>query len=196
MRAALKGVANLMGTAHVTLQNQPEPTCIALVGRMLCSSAQETIGASDKEHEADEDAPAMALLSEHITDYSEAYSRLRTEAGLGPVDAAAHTAHMGLPDGTACRDYHRQCSEWAGKVSNQDARATAGAMPFLAAAPWCSGPRRLRSTDILHCCAQGECEANPRYMLGDEDQSALKGYCRLACGTCTPDAPAGCLKCM
>jgi hypothetical protein len=32
-------------------------------------------------------------------------------------------------------------------------------------------------------------------MVGDEDQHVLKGYCRLSCGTCTPDGPAGALFC-
>jgi len=39
--------------------------------------------------------------------------------------------------------------------------------------------------------AQGECEANPRYMVGDEGQVDHWGFCRLACAACVPDAPAG-----
>lgn len=35
-------------------------------------------------------------------------------------------------------------------------------------------------------CMQGECWKNPKYMVGDERQSAAKGYCRLSCGTCLP----------
>lgn len=33
---------------------------------------------------------------------------------------------------------------------------------------------------------QGECWKNPKYMVGDEDQEAAKGYCRLSCGSCLP----------
>ena len=34
--------------------------------------------------------------------------------------------------------------------------------------------------------SQGECWKNPTYMVGDELQAAMKGYCRLSCGTCLP----------
>ena len=35
-------------------------------------------------------------------------------------------------------------------------------------------------------CTQGECWKNPTYMVGDELQATMKGYCRLSCGTCLP----------
>jgi hypothetical protein len=38
-------------------------------------------------------------------------------------------------------------------------------------------------------CMQGECDINPKYMVGNGEQ--LKGYCRLSCGTCTPTAASG-----
>jgi hypothetical protein len=57
-----------------------------------------------------------ALFAEHLGEYSQAYAKVRERAGLRTVDGAAHTAHLGRPDGTSCRDYHRQCHEWADKV--------------------------------------------------------------------------------
>ncbi|KAK9839533.1 hypothetical protein WJX81_007657 [Elliptochloris bilobata] len=45
--------------------------------------------------------------------------------------------------------------------------------------------------ECAHWAAQGECEANPRYMVGDEGQKEHWGFCRLACATCSPEAPAG-----
>ena len=35
-------------------------------------------------------------------------------------------------------------------------------------------------------CLQGECETNPKYMLGDEGMK--NGWCLPACGKCTPPA--------
>ena len=35
---------------------------------------------------------------------------------------------------------------------------------------------------------QGECEANPIYMVGNEQQ---KAHCSLSCGTCAPSFPSG-----
>ena len=38
---------------------------------------------------------------------------------------------------------------------------------------------------------QGECTANWEYMVGGDDQKALKGYCRFSCGACSPSAASG-----
>ena len=59
---------------------------------------------------------ASAVLARHVAEYRKAHGRLRGEAGLGQPDAAGHVEHLGRPDGKACRDYHRQCLEWADSV--------------------------------------------------------------------------------
>ena len=73
--------------------------------------------AGDEEgHLTEEEEHVKAQFSEHLWEYSQAYRRLRERAGLRLVDGAVHTAHLGRPDGKACRDYHRQCHDWADKV--------------------------------------------------------------------------------
>lgn len=78
---------------------------------------------------------------DHLEEYSKAYSKLRERAGLRLVDGAVHTAHLGRPDGKACRDYHKQCREWADKV---------GLLAGLAYGPSCWQCLRLNSCVHLH----------------------------------------------
>ena len=55
-------------------------------------------------------------LAEKLAHYEKAWSALRAEAGLAPVKRAAVLEHLGGPDGTSCKDYHKQCPWWADKV--------------------------------------------------------------------------------
>ncbi len=55
-------------------------------------------------------------LAQKLGDYEKVWGRLRAEAGLGPVRKAAVLEHQGTPDGSSCRDYHKQCAWWADKV--------------------------------------------------------------------------------
>ena len=72
---------------------------------------------SSGEGELPVDEPsATAVFAKHVADYRKAYSRLRGEAGLGQRGATGHIEHLGRPDGKACKDYHRQCPEWADSV--------------------------------------------------------------------------------
>lgn len=41
---------------------------------------------------------------------------------------------------------------------------------------------------------QGECDKNPKYMVGVDDQTVTKGFCRLSCGFCAPDTPPGSIR--
>ena len=59
---------------------------------------------------------AGAVLARQVAEYRKAHGRLRGEAGRGQPDAEGHVEHLGRPDGKACRDYHRQCLEWADSV--------------------------------------------------------------------------------
>ncbi|CAL8463374.1 g2908 [Coccomyxa elongata] len=54
-------------------------------------------------------------LVQKLGDYEKAWSRLRTNAGLGPVRKASVLDHNRTPDGKACKDYHKQCAWWADK---------------------------------------------------------------------------------
>ena len=91
----------------------------------ICCSAfvqpDDDGGSSGEEAEegGTEEVRASAVLARHVADYRKAYGRLRGKAGLGQPGAAGHVDHLGRPDGRACRDYHRQCLEWADSVSSQ-----------------------------------------------------------------------------
>lgn len=82
-----------------------------------------------------------------------------------------------------CWDKHPQCQLWADKASSHPVRLVGTHAYRQAHHPPTAFPipnpiLDASSTPIV----QGECEANPRYMVGDEST----GHCRLACRVCTP----------
>ncbi|KAK9815597.1 hypothetical protein WJX72_006548 [[Myrmecia] bisecta] len=68
----------------------------------------------------------------------------------------------------------------------QALRGSAVQAPGVGAPSLASRPDGTTCKDFHIQCnewaAQGECEKNPRYMVGDEDQVKFRGHCRLACG--------------
>lgn len=101
-----------------------------------------------------------------------------------------------------CFDRHPQCVLWREKVRRRPpvflpaqwlwmpGQLAAGGLPWALPAHaasrtflverrvWGSCP----SLALALCVPQGECEGNPKYMLGDE--GANNGWCRAACGHC------------
>ena len=85
-------------------------------------------------------------LEQKLGDYEKAWSRLRANAGLGPVRKASVLDHNGTPDGKACKDYHKQCAWWADKVLRP---------------PAIGGRRRSNTTGVAAALAVDCCRLNP-----------------------------------
>lgn len=65
-----------------------------------------------------EDGGMAAAIARHLADYEKEWRALRVEAGLAEsVSAQALLQHGAVPSGTECKDYHRQCTQWADSVS-------------------------------------------------------------------------------
>lgn len=69
--------------------------------------------------EGDEHAELFAMLMVTTLQlYESQWEVIRLEAGLKGIKGGSFMAHLGKPDGVACRDYHMECSHWADEVSN------------------------------------------------------------------------------
>lgn len=118
-----------------------------------------------------------------------------------------------------CLDLHPQCKLWQEKVSamrgvgwehkpkRADSRClhiylTGSLLHANLSFPSKQASKRSLvslSLQLTHCCmlpcplslslVQGECESNPKYMLGDK--GANNGWCRAACGRCQRPADEG-----
>lgn len=65
-----------------------------------------------------EDGGMAAAIARHLADYEKEWRAFRVEAGLAEsVSAQALLQHGAVPSGTECKDYHRQCTQWADSVS-------------------------------------------------------------------------------